>query len=148
LNSDPNCGACGNNCGAYGETCCGSYCADLATDVFNCGACGNVCPEPAPGEVVTCASGTCVYDCAPGAVDCNGTCTYVDADPDNCGACGNVCPAQAPYCSGGKCSDCAPGLTFCGVCTDLDFDNSNCGACFVVCPDGTSCSGGVCAPIG
>src|SRR5262245_59631337 len=30
LKSDPNCGACGNNCGALGMTCCGSYCADLA----------------------------------------------------------------------------------------------------------------------
>src|SRR5262249_35942760 len=118
LKSDPNCGACGNNCGASGETCCGDYCADLATDVFNCGRCGTVCAAPPPGEVVDCVSGTCLYDCAPGALDCNGTCTFVDNDPDNCGACGNVCPAEAPYCSAGTCSDCAPGLTFCGVCTD------------------------------
>ena len=36
-------------CGAYfccyaGDTSCGSYCADLATDPYNCGACGYVCP--------------------------------------------------------------------------------------------------------
>jgi len=148
LKSDPNCGACGNNCGAHGETCCGSYCADLASDVFNCGACGNICPEPGPNEVVSCLSGGCVYDCAPDATDCGGgTCTNLSYDPDNCGACGNVCPAEAPYCSGGTCSDCPPGLTFCGVCTDLNFDNSNCGTCFNVCPDSTSCSGGVCFPL-
>src|SRR4029078_1786710 len=26
LRSNPNCGACGNDCRAYGETCCGTYC--------------------------------------------------------------------------------------------------------------------------
>src|SRR5262249_960680 len=71
LAHDPNCGACGNDCRVYGETCCGNYCADLANDVFNCGRCGNVCPEPLPGEVVACISGACIYDCAPGTVDCN-----------------------------------------------------------------------------
>src|SRR3990172_8664043 len=27
LSSDPNCGACGNNCGSRGQTCCGGRCA-------------------------------------------------------------------------------------------------------------------------
>src|SRR6185369_10646244 len=52
LSSDPNCGACGNNCSAYGETCCGSYCADLANDVFNCGRCGTACAPPGAYESV------------------------------------------------------------------------------------------------
>lgn len=148
LTSDPNCGACGNNCGAFGQTCCAGLCADLARDVTNCGACGVVCASPPAGEVVSCVSGRCVYDCAPGAVNCNGKCAFVETDPNNCGACGNVCPANAPFCSGGTCSSCAPGLSLCsGVCTDLTFDNSNCGACGVVCPDFYSCQG-TCQPIG
>src|SRR4051794_36186534 len=32
LRSNPNCGACGNDCRVYGETCCGNYCADLKND--------------------------------------------------------------------------------------------------------------------
>src|SRR5262249_12859470 len=121
----------------------------LKNDVFNCGRCGTECAAPGANEYVTCVSGQCVYDCGASAADCgDGTCTDLSSSPDNCGACGNVCPAQAPYCSAGTCSDCGPGLTFCGVCADLDNDNQNCGACFVFCPDGTSCSGGVCAPIG
>ena len=47
---DPNCGACGNNCHALGQTCCGGHCADLATDVFNCGSCGAACAAPPPNE--------------------------------------------------------------------------------------------------
>jgi hypothetical protein len=144
---DPNCGACGHNCHALGETCCGGQCADLATDVYNCGSCGAVCAAPPPNESVACISGTCVYDCAAGAILCNGTCTPVNSDPDNCGACGNVCGGSTPYCNGGECSPCEPGGTLCGgVCTNLDFDNSNCGACGVVCADGYSCQG-VCTPI-
>jgi hypothetical protein len=147
LTSDPNCGACGNNCGAFGATCCGGHCADLSSDIDNCGRCGVVCAAPPPGEVAICVSGWCQYECAPGTVNCNGKCTYVATDPNNCGACGNVCPADAPNCSGGTCSNCDPGGTLCnGHCTNTDFDNSNCGACGVVCPDGYSCQG-VCTPI-
>jgi hypothetical protein len=146
LKSDPNCGACGNNCRATGETCCGHYCADLAHDVFNCGRCGNVCPAPVAGVVVACVSGACVYECAPGFANCNGTCIPVNSDPLNCGACGNVCPAEAPNCSGGTCSNCLAGTTLCnGICTNISFDPGNCGACGAVC-DGetTACFGGVC----
>ena len=148
LKSDPNCGACGHNCRALGETCCGDYCADLAHDVFNCGRCGTICAEPAPFESVACVSGRCLYDCAEGADDCgNATCTPLGWDPDNCGACGNVCAEPTPFCNGGECSECPPGGTLCGgVCTNLDFDNANCGACGVVCDNGYSCQG-VCVPI-
>lgn len=134
LRHDPNCGACGNNCGALGETCCGNYCADLANDVYNCGACGSVCTAPLPGEVVDCVSGTCVYDCAQGAVDCNGTCTFVDDDPDNCGACGNVCPPQAPNCSGGICSE----STCRRYCPELWCGGDGCGG-ECACPNGFAC---------
>jgi hypothetical protein len=149
LKSDPNCGACGNNCGAYGETCCGNYCADLKSDIFNCGRCGTVCPAPDSNETVACISGQCVYDCVGGADDCNGSCTFLGSDPDNCGACGNVCPDTAPYCNQGTCSECSEGLEFCGnSCTDVSIDPDNCGACGNVCPDSAPyCSGGECSDV-
>src|SRR5215207_6505905 len=50
LQSDPNCGACGNDCGANEETCCGSYCTDLENNFYNCGSCGFRCPAPGPYE--------------------------------------------------------------------------------------------------
>jgi hypothetical protein len=143
LKSDPNCGACGNNCRAYGQTCCGSYCADLNTDVGNCGRCGTVCPPPGPYEQVACVSGTCVYNCID---DCgNGNCTNLDWDPDNCGACGNVCPDSAPICNQGTCSVCPDGLSPCdGACVDFLNDLRNCGGCGQSCPPGHVCSLGTC----
>jgi hypothetical protein len=143
LKSDPNCGACGHNCRALGETCCGDYCADLATDVFNCGRCGTACAAPLPGEDVACVSGRCVYDCAEGAVDCNGTCTFLGFDPDNCGACGNVCSGSTPYCSQGACTDCA-GAICGGQCIDVLWDANNCGACGYQCSPLEHCSWGNC----
>jgi hypothetical protein len=106
LRSDPNCGACGNNCRDFGETCCGSYCADLANDFDNCGGCGAGCAYPGQLEDGACVDGHCAYSCVPGAIDCDGICTSVDSDPDNCGACGNVCPGPNPYCSQGVCGSC------------------------------------------
>jgi len=143
LMSNPNCGACGNDCRTYGETCCGSYCADLANDVFNCGACGTACDPPLPGEVVACISGTCIYDCAPGAVDCSGTCTFLDSDPENCGACGNVCPHSAPVCFAGGCTTgCVP------YCPELWCGGDGCGGACGFCPDGWGCyDGNWCVPI-
>src|SRR5262245_11139685 len=149
LKSNPNCGACGNNCRTYGETCCGSYCADLKTDAFNCGRCGTVCPEPGPYEYVACVSGQCVYDCVYPADDCSGTCTFLDSDPDNCGACGNVCPETAPYCNGGDCSPCLVYRELCGdACVDPRFDPENCGACGNICDESTPyCKYGVCGEL-
>jgi len=137
LTSDPNCGACGNNCRDIGETCCGNYCAALAIDFDNCGRCGAPCAYPARYEDGACVDGQCFYWCAQGAIDCDGTCTPVDSDPYNCGACGNVCSEPTPHCKDGACYDCPPG-------TDFMWDNSNCGACGVVCPEQTACAWGVC----
>jgi Stigma-specific protein, Stig1 len=148
LNADPNCGACGNDCGALGETCCGNYCADLDNDVANCGACGAQCAAPAPGESVTCVFGSCVYGCAEGAVECNGTCTDVNSDPANCGACGSICPESAPVCLNGKCSEeqsCIFPFVNCGgICVDPTSDRFNCGGCGVQCAADEACISGFC----
>jgi hypothetical protein len=140
LKHDPNCGACGNNCSAIGETCCGDFCADLANDVFNCGGCGTACDAPLPAEDVACLSGACVYECAEGADDCNGTCTFLGSDPDNCGACGNVCGGPNPNCYGGVCGQCTPNCPegWCGG----DGCGGECG-----CPSGMYCEyNGWCYP--
>jgi hypothetical protein len=137
LQSDPNCGACGNNCRDIGETCCGNYCADLANDFDNCGRCGVLCDAPGPYEYGACIEGACAYSCLEGAIRCNGLCTPVN-DPYNCGACGNVCTEPTPYCSNGTCND-----VYCGG-ADLNWDSSNCGTCGNVCPWQTYCAWGVC----
>jgi hypothetical protein len=145
------CGACGTYiCCGSGRSCCGSYCADLAGDVYNCGACGKMCPPPGPYEFVACVSGRCVRNCAAGTVRCGGVCTPLASDPNNCGACGNVCGPSAPYCVGGSCMyvDCPPGLYVCGGnCVDLLTDPYNCGACFNSCAPSEFCSGGFCEGI-
>jgi len=138
LKSDPNCGACGNNCGAYGETCCGNYCADLANNFDNCGGCGAPCDDPGPFEDGACVQGACVYGCVEGAIVCDGICTPVSFDSYNCGACGSVCPASSPFCTYGTCTE-----TYCNG-ADLNWDSRNCGECGVVCPEATSCSWGYC----
>ena len=139
LKSDPNCGACGNNCRAYGESCCGNYCADLANDAENCGKCGTRCNLAGPYEYGVCVQGACVYECVDGAVVCDGTCTPVNSDPYNCGACGNVCGGTTPYCDGGTCS----ADNGCGG-ADLLFDGNNCGACGHACQPQEFCSWGNC----
>jgi hypothetical protein len=145
LTSDPNCGACGNDCTQWGDTCCGGhYCANLASDFYNCGACWNRCNAPGPYEVAACVEGECRYACAEGAVVCDGRCSLLDQDPSNCGECGNVCAGAAPYCVQGECT-CPEGLEVCGErCVDLNWDNANCGACGVQCTYGYICWGGIC----
>jgi len=147
LRSDPNCGACGNNCRDVGETCCGNYCADLANDFDNCGGCGAACADPGPYEDAACVWGECVYLCVEGAIDCDGSCTPVTNDPNNCGACGNVCAGSTPYCNGGTCGavGCFGGQALCGgVCREIQLDPQNCGGCGVVCGPGENCAGGLC----
>lgn len=108
LRTNPNCGACGNDCRNFGEICCGGYCADLENDFDNCGSCGFRCPNPGPYEFGECIEGTCLYACVEGAVTCNGVCSVLDSDPNNCGACGNVCGGAYPSCQRGICYSCQP----------------------------------------
>jgi hypothetical protein len=142
LRSDPNCGACGNNCSAAGKSCCGTFCADLANDFDHCGSCNTPCAYPGPYEDGACVDGDCLYWCVEGAIDCGGLCTPVNSDPNNCGACGHICPADAPFCTNGTCTD--------GYCNgaDLLFDATNCGACGHQCQPLEFCSWGLCQGIG
>jgi hypothetical protein len=138
-------GSCGNyTCCAVAA--CKGVCSDLNSNP-NCGACGNACDDTGPAEVGACIDGYCEYDCVEGAVCCNEACTFLDSDADNCGACGRVCGGSAPYCSQGECVECPPlpyvGLCN-GVCVNLLSDNANCGACGNVCSNGLACSSGTC----
>ena len=139
LKSDPNCGACGNDCRDFGETCCGSYCSDLDSDFYNCGACGFACDPPGPNAQGACVEGHCIHWCDEGAVACNGVCTQVDSDPNNCGGCGHECGGATPYCYQGACVD----GDDCGG-ADFMWDSSNCGGCGNVCPPQFACVWGVC----
>jgi len=141
------CGSCGSvACCGQGEACCGGYCTDLASDIYNCGSCGDVCDAPGPYEYGACIAGKCEYECVDGAVRCGDSCILTDWDPDNCGGCGNVCGAEAPYCNYGVCLECSLDMTMCGgACVDVDSDNNNCGACGNVCGGLTPvCSNGTC----
>jgi hypothetical protein len=143
LRSNPNCGACGNDCRVYGETCCGNYCADLKNDFDNCGSCGFRCPDPGPFEFGECISGACLYACVEGAVTCNGVCSVLDSDPNNCGACGNVCPGPNPHCSQGVCGSCV------GYCPEGWCGGDGCGG-ECACPSGFICVGdglNMCVPM-
>jgi stigma-specific protein Stig1 len=145
LSSNPNCGACGNDCRDFSETCCGTYCADLKNDFQNCGSCGFRCPDPGPFEFGECIAGGCHYACVEGAVKCNSACSVLDSDPNNCGACGNVCPGPNPHCIAGVCGSCPDGSENCGGgCVDILFDGNNCGACGHVCQPLEFCSWGNC----
>jgi hypothetical protein len=156
LRSNPNCGACGNDCRDFGETCCGTYCADLENDFNNCGSCGFRCPTPGPYEFGECIGGACLYACVAGAVKCNGACSDLTTDPNNCGGCGQAC-AAGEVCAGGACcnptiSDCFGGSDPCGFpfimcgggCVDPTSDPDNCGGCGGRCGETAVCIGGFC----
>lgn len=119
------------------ETCGGTECVALASDVDHCGSCDNRCPAG-----VACENGKC--SCSGGGVACAGTCVDIASDPRNCGACANVCGAGSS-CLAGKCS-CSFGLQSCGTaCADLGSDALHCGSCESVCAAGEVCLKGQCA---
>lgn len=143
LNSNSDCGACGNNCSASGQTCCNKRCADLKTDAANCGACGRVCPSG-----TQCVNGAC-SECLAGQTKCGTVCVNLSSDAANCGACGNVC-TPGTTCVNGTCGAniCAAGLTWCAYgCVNLLTDPFNCGACNNQCASSEACASGFCAGI-
>lgn len=90
-------------------SCCGTTCAQQASDPLNCGQCGRLC---AVGEV--CSSGACALAmCSAGTGGslchtsdagvgscCSSGCVATRSDPMNCGACNRQCPADAGCVSG------------------------------------------------
>ena len=65
------------------ESCCGSYCVNVASDPDHCGRCSHVCK----------------WDRA----CCNGKCRRLSTDAKNCGSCGTKC-APGVKCIFGLCS--------------------------------------------
>ncbi len=107
--------ACALGDGGLGA-CCGSGCADLATDPANCGACGDGC---ATGQI--CANKSCLYsDCSASGASNQG-CLLADAG--------------AGSCCGGGCQD--P--------SDFASDSANCGYCGNACGAGEVCTQSRCA---
>ena len=168
---------CGTVCCPKGLGCCGGECVRLDTEQ-NCGRCGNVCGEGlecAGGECL-CPGGepTCFGQCCPegsfcepffetcqcfnGQLACGGTfpvccegrtCCEGVCCPEGFGCCGGVCcnrsccPGFRPTSHEGIC--CASGETCCGsACANLLTSAEHCGNCFSPCPAGQSCCGGEC----
>ena len=180
---DPaNCGSCGHACTAPDNAtaaCAGNRCAyfcadgfadcntdatdgcetDVAGDPANCGACGHVCPA-GPGEVATCASGTCGVACDATHADCNadpsdGCEVDISTDVGNCGACANACPSDATdtaTCAGGHCGiQCLTGHGDCNNdptdgCENTLDSPADCGACGASCPAVTNAAPTCTAP--
>jgi hypothetical protein len=83
----------GCTCPTGQAMCSRGVCHDITSNPSNCGACGHACAGP-PDSTVTCANGTCGWQCNSGFVRCGSVCSDL-LDVNNCGGCGNVCP-QGP----------------------------------------------------
>jgi hypothetical protein len=88
-----------------GQLACGSLCV-AASDPRYCGSCSNDCSalSNVSDAGLTCATGQCSYQCAPGFADCldSGTgCPTALTANSNCGACGHSCLGGT--CKGGQC---------------------------------------------
>jgi hypothetical protein len=93
------------------ETCGGTLCVDLETDVAHCGACGEGCSS---GE--QCVNGTC-EGCPSSTEACGGGCVDLSTDSANCGGCGVVC-GGGQACEQGVCI-CNGGATTVSFATDI-----------------------------
>jgi hypothetical protein len=160
---DPNCGSCGNNCGAIGKLCCSQACVDPKLN-GNCGGCGVTCTgtdtcsvyngtgKCCPAGQINCngtcqaPNGSCGCTVCSGTTCCNHACVDTNSDQTNCGGCAMVCSTAnidtgKPECSGGQCTgtclagyaDCAGTKRTTGCQTNLNTDNSNCGMCGNAC---------------
>jgi hypothetical protein len=161
LNTESNCGVCGNDCDKLGAFC-STYgygygtkagCASWDCSRFpGCWGRGITC-APCPGSHGTCLPLTqancCGKDCG-GQLCCPATwpqvfpiCTDPQTDSKNCGGCGNYCNGS---CVGGICNCTNPAApNKCqSVCVNVKTDPSNCGACGVRCGSGETCIDGGC----
>ena len=134
--SDANCGACGQACGAglfcnvgecqsqdcpAGQKACDGVCTDVMGDAANCGDCGDIC----------------LHEC------CSGACVHTSSDPNNCGDCGRECRYPG-VCEGYSCT-CPPGSAYCdGDCADVQSDPHHCGGCDNDCGNDIACDWGAC----
>jgi len=118
------------------ETCGGTACVDLQTDMQHCGTCGEAC-----GGDAVCVEGGCA--CPGDLLACDSGCVDLDSNPVNCGSCGSGCGDL--FCLQGECSADCGGFTECGgACVDLLNDSNHCGACGTACGPGASCFDGQC----
>ena len=142
--------------------------ASLQTD-DNCGACGNVCPtgtkcaaDPYGSYFCACSNGGsfCPAMCvttSTGEEFCIGQCFDLTSDTNNCGGCGISCdearPNATPLCAYGSCVQrCDDGRADCngnaadGCEVDTNSDPTNCGGCGVTCDRaaGQACVEGQC----
>src|SRR5919106_394173 len=96
----------------------------------NCGRCGESCPPPGVANVAAnCSTGTCTWSCSPNWEDCdgnrnNGCEINLSTDRNHCGTCAvTTCDS----CLNGACGTSCPGAgmcyppTRCGTCRGVDF---------------------------
>lgn len=110
-------GACATGCSttqpcpSTSQTCCGTSCHDLSSDITNCGTCGVACPLVQNAATV-CTNGVCgMGGCAVGFADCN------QNPADGCEH--NVTQLGPCICTPGQtqtCYDGPPGTLNVGVC--------------------------------
>jgi hypothetical protein len=130
----------GGSCPTAGDVCCGGFCVDPSSDVFNCNGCGKKCGGSNP-------------------LCCAGACKAGLTDVQNCGQCGLACLSGAhgaPSCAAGSCkwncdkgfSHCATGNTGCETSTSDSL--TQCGSCTTSCTDsvknatGVACTASLC----
>lgn len=150
IGTDTNCGACGDNCQAKGQSCLrkpadqggAAYCGCPEGQTF-CGTCGS------PGTVTVHGDGGDVTIPLPSV--CTGVCLDLTSDLGSCGTCGFVCPGANPRCDFGTCVDACPtGRADCDGNPDCEVntmsDPHNCGGCGITCDaiEGQACVGGQC----
>lgn len=111
---DPTSKACVSGCSPTkacptGQTCCGTTCHDLASDVAACGACDKTCTT-IPGAEASCVGSACKTTCFDGLADCDGDLTNGCEHSTSAGAC--VCTPGAVV----DCYEGAAGTKDVGLC--------------------------------
>ncbi|MCB9593508.1 MAG: hypothetical protein H6719_12310 [Sandaracinaceae bacterium] len=173
IDTNTNCGACGNDCGANAactaracscnprrlDCTVGSPYCEIPFSTSNCGACGATC-----GVNESCnAAGACACGGSDGGVGrgtacpgqrcCSGSCRPLGT-VTNCSDCGDACGGNetcfgtGPWscrCDGGL--RCSGSNTCCpgdGGCVNTNTDVTNCGGCGRDCGAGETCTTGTC----